>query len=478
MGTKPRSNIKDLPDPAEAQRLHIQYLPLAEIKRYKNNPRKNQGAIQKVAASLKEFGWRQPLILDSSHTIVVGDTRYQAAQLLGQYDAPCHIATNLTPEQIRAYRIADNRVGEEAEWDEDRLAREIQQIMAAGADPLLTAFNPLELDRLLKIGEKLDANDGASPEEAHLDDHEPITKPGDLWILGAHRLLCGNARSNEAVAHLMQGQKADCVNTDPPYGVEYDRSELGKIKGDNLTRDQLTALLVPAFSNMVRHTADRAGFYIWHGGGPRRRDFEFALEQVGLEEKSYLGWVKEHFVLGRGDYHWQTEPCFYAQKIGQQANFYGGRAQSNVWRLELQRADKAREITVDHGLLISDGKGNELYVSRYVPRNKKPRHLRVLEGQSLLIAHEAMTTDAWMIMRDQDKYEHPTQKPVALAVRAIENSSVPGQVVLDLFAGGGFTLLGAEATGRQARCMELEPKWCDVIVSRWSRATGKEPRRA
>lgn len=466
MAGKSTKTVKDLPDPLQAERLEIQYLPLSAIKRYKGNPRKNQGAIQKVAAALKEFGWRQPIVVDRNMEIVVGDTRYQAAKQLGQYDAPVHVAHNLTPEQIKAYRIADNRVGEEADWDDDKLAREIQSLMSAGADPLTTGFEPLELDRLLKIADKLDATDGSIPEEEHLDDHEPITRKGDLWILGPHRLLCGDATVNEHVARLMQGQKADCVNTDPPYGVEYDRSELGKIKGDNLTRDQLTALLVPAFSNLVRHTTPTAAFYIWHGGGPRRRDFEFALEQAGLEEKTYLAWVKEHFVLGRGDY-----------QRGQQANFYGGRAQSNVWRLELQRADRSREITVDHGLLISDGAGNELYVSRYVPRNKKPRHLRVLEGQSLIIAHEAMTTDAWMIARDQDKYQHPTQKPTGLAVRAIENSSIPGQTVMDLFGGGGFTLLGCEVTGRQARILELEPKWCDVMVSRWSKATGKEPRR-
>lgn len=471
MGSKP-SRRKQL------ERLDIEYFPLSQIKPYKGNPRKNQAAIQKVMASLREFGWRQPIVVDKSHTIVVGHTRYEAAKLLGEYDAPVHVAHNLTPEQIRAYRIADNKTGEEAEWDEDKLAREIQAIMNSGQDPLATGFEKPELDRLLGIAQKLDATDGTiEPGEAP-PEGEPITKPGDVWLLGAHRLMCGDSTDNEAVAHLMQGEKADCVNTDPPYGVDKQHEKLGTIEGDKLVRDALLALLIPAFNNAVRHSSDRAGFYIWHGGGARRRDFEFALDAAGLEEKQLINWIKEHFVLGRADYHWQTEPCFYAQKVGHEALFYGGRAQSNVWRLELQRADKSREIIVDHGLLISDGHGNQLYISRYLPRNKKPRHLRLPEGQSLVIADSSQQSDAWLIMRDQDRYQHPTQKPVGLAVRAIENSTVPGQTVLDLFGGGGFTLLGCEDTGRQARVMEKEPKWCDVIVSRWAKATNKEPRRA
>jgi DNA modification methylase len=471
VGTKP-SRTKQL------ERLDIEYLPLSAIKPYKGNPRKNQAAIQKVMASLREFGWRQPIVVDKAHVIVVGHTRYEAAKYMGEYDAPVHVAHNLTSEQCKAYRLADNRTGEEAGWDEDKLAREISEIMHSGQDPLTTGFERPELDRLLGIAATLDANDGTPTEPEPVPDSEPITQPGDVWLLGAHRLMCGDSTNAEHVAHLMQGEKADLVNMDPPYGVDKQNAKLGTIDGDKLTRDKLLALLIPAFNNAVRHTQDRAAFYIWHGGGPRRRDFEFAMDAVGLEEKSYISWVKEHFVLGRADYHWQTEPCFYAQKRGQEALFYGGRAQSNVWRLELQRSDRSREIIVDHGLHISDGAGNQLYISRYLPRNKKPRHLRILNGQSLIIADSSQQTDAWLIMRDQDRYQHPTQKPVGLGVRAIENSTVPGQVVLDLFGGGGFTLLAAEETGRQGRVMELKPRWCDVIVSRWAKATNKEPRRA
>lgn len=470
MGSKP-SRRKQL------ERLDIEYFPLSQIKPYKGNPRKNQAAIQKVMASLREFGWRQPIVVDKAHIIVVGHTRYEAAKLLGEYDAPVHVAHNLTPEQIKAYRIADNKTGEEAEWDEDKLAREIQQIMNSGQDPLTTGFERPELDRLLGIAQKLDATDGTVEPEPPTES-EPITQKGDVWLLGSHRLMCGDSTNAEHVAHLMQGEKADCVNMDPPYGVDKQNAKLGTIEGDKLTRDKLLALLIPAFNNSVRHASDQAAFYIWHGGGARRRDFEFAMDAAGLEEKQLINWIKEHFVLGRADYHWQTEPCFYAQKRGHEALFYGGRAQSNVWRLELQRADNSREIIVDHGLHISDGKGNQLYVSRYLPRNKKPRHMRILEGQSLVVHDSSQQADAWLIMRDQDKYQHPTQKPTGLAVRAIENSTVAGQVVQDLFGGGGFTLLACEETGRQARVMELEPKWCDVIVSRWAKATNKEPKRA
>jgi DNA modification methylase len=481
VGTKPSttkgSATRARKSPKHLDRLTVEYLPITKIKPYDRNPRRNRPAVQKTAASLKEFGWRQPIVVDRDMVIVVGHTRYMAAQLLGQYTVPVHIARNLTPEQAKAYRIADNRTGEEAEWNEDQLGLELQELMQAGVDLTLSAMDPEELDRLLKVAAKLEATDGSDATiEPELP--EPTTKPGDLWILGKHRLLCGDATVYDDVARLMNGERADLANTDPPYGVDYSSLHLRAIDGDDRTQDDLVALLTPAFRNLCSFTTNEAAFYIWHGGGKRRRDFEFAMDAVGIEEKQTINWIKEHFVMGRADYHWQTEPCFYGQKRGQRAKFYGDRKQSSVWRLSLTRRDHSREILIETGLQIGDGHGNNIYVARIVPRNKKPPHLRITDGQTLIISDGSAQSDAWLVMRDQDKYEHPTQKPTGLATRAIENSTIPGQIVLDTFAGGGFTLLGAEETGRVARAMELSPRWCDVIVSRWAKQTGKEPRRA
>jgi DNA modification methylase len=452
----------------------VEHVPIGQVKPYPGNPRKNKAAVQKVAASIKEFGWRQPIVLDKDFVVIAGHTRLLAAEHLGLYVVPVHVAKGLTAEQVAAYRLADNRVGEESAWDSEKLAVEIAALVGAGYDPQLAGFDRDELDALLQVAAGIAAADGSEGELEDGPQKDPVSRVGDLWTLGAHRAMCGDSTSQKDVARLMGGEKAHLVNTDPPYGVDVigrgETAKLGGIKNDTRTEDKLTDLLTPAFKMAVQYAEDDAAFYIWHASSSRR-DTQFSMDAAAIEEKQAITWVKDNFVMGRADYHWQTEPCFYGQKRGQKAQYFGGRDQSTSWRFDLVRSDGTRAVALDNGIHVTDGQGNSFYVFQRAPKGKKIRHMRLTAGQALVIGDAGSASDCWQVARDGDSYQHPTQKPSALAIRAIENNTLAGQIVLDLFAGGGFTLLGAEATGRRARVMELDPRFVDVIVSRWVRAT-------
>jgi DNA modification methylase len=270
----------------------------------------------------------------------------------------------------------------------------------------------------------------------------------------------------------MAGEKAQMVNTDPPYGVEY-TGGVGKtwdiIKSDDKTGDDLMAnLLLPAFKNYVEHTEDEAAFYIWHASSTRR-DFEDAMTAAGIVEKQYIIWVKNNFQMGHADYHWGHEPCFYAEKAGHSAHFYGDRTQRTTWKAVLRDADGTATVLTG-GVVLTDGAGGKIFINDKPPKGKKVRYIRLSEGRSVCLYPEGKASTAWEIARETG-IEHPTQKPVELAVRAIDNSTQPGDLVLDFFAGSGSTLIGAEMTGRRAYVIELDPRYCDVIINRYVRFT-------
>lgn len=262
--------------------------------------------------------------------------------------------------------------------------------------------------------------------------------------------------------------------TDPPYGVSY-VSQSGKfemIENDDLTGDNLIQeLLLPAFRNYCEFTEDDAAFYIWHASSTRR-DFSDAMTAAGIVEKQYIIWAKSAPVLGHADYQWAHEPCFYAEKAGQSAKFYGDRTQSTVWKATY-RTNGTMLTTISGGIVLTDGKGNKVYIMNKVPKGKKVRYIRVEPEKSVNLFGENSASTVWEMSRDSNP-EHPNQKPVDLPIRAINNSTQEGDIVVDFFGGSGSTLMGAQMTHRVAYVSELDPKYVDVHIKRYSKVANPE----
>ncbi len=265
---------------------------------------------------------------------------------------------------------------------------------------------------------------------------------------------------------------AAIVHTDPPYGVSYEAGAWEAIAGDERRRDDLVALLLAALRLAVEHARDDAAFYVWHASATRE-DFTYALKAAGLEERQYLVWAKGRAVLGHAHYQWAHEPCFYASKAGQQAAWHGDRTQQTVWRLATG-ADGSLAIALGRGLLVSDGQGHELFLAP-APR-RKLRHVRLGPGEHVEVLGGDSSGTVWEVAHDT-VLEHPTQKPVELARRAIVNSSAPGEIVVDPFLGSGSTLIAAEVEGRRCVGFELEPRYVDVVLRRWEILTDRAARR-
>jgi site-specific DNA-methyltransferase (adenine-specific) len=383
--------------------MKIQEIEIDTIKPYSKNPRKNDNAVDVVKNSLKEFGWKQPLVINPiTMEIVVGHTRWKAAKALEFKTVPCVMADDLTDEQMKAYRLADNKTNEFAEWDFDLLGEEIESLLNIDITDLGFTF---EADI-----EKHEVMEDSFEVEAELKNIEiPITKSGDIWQLGRHKLLCDDSTDCERVALFMSGHKADLLLTDPPYNVNYEgkTKDRLKMKNDNMSEKMFFSFLIKAMQSAISIMKDGASFYIWHAdssGGI----FRNALKEIGLNIRQCLIWVKNTFVLGRQDYQWQHEPCLYGWKDGA-AHYWG-----------------------------SDRK------------------------QSTLLNYN----------RPQKNKEHPTMKPVKMFDYLICNSTKKGDLVIDLFLGGGTTLIACEQNGRTCYGIEIDPRCCDVIVKRWENLTG------
>ena len=453
---------------------HDELLPLEKIIPNPKNPNNHPDSQVKLLAEIiKAQGWRQSITISNrSGFIVKGHGRLMAAKLIGTETAPVDYQNYATEAEEYADLTADNRIAELAEMDNTMLADILSEIDTGELPLILSGYDEEDLEGIL------DAIAGADDAEANDQDQEvsqettPMCKPGDLWEMGGHRLIVGDATNADTIKKLMNGELAAMVNTDPPYGVSYETQsgKFGMIKNDDKTGDDLMkTLLLPAFNNYRKHTIPEAGFYIWHASSTRR-DFEDAMTAAGLVEKQYLIWVKNGISLGRADYQWAHEPCFYACKEGHEPNFYGDRAQHTVWRVTT-RTDGAMMTVLGSGIVVTDGKGGKLYMTDKPPKGKKVRYVRMNEGEHLDLYQEDRMNSVWEVDRETGTL-HPTQKPVELAIRAIENSSQPGEIVMDLFGGSGSTLIGAERTGRRAYCTELDPVYADVIVSRYVLETG------
>lgn len=431
--------------------------------------------VELLGGIIESTGWRQPITISNrSGFIVKGHGRLMAAVFKGWKQVPVDYQEYASEAEEWADLIADNRLAELSTIDNDRIINLIND-MDSGEVPIeLTGYTEEDIASIIASLEGADDTLDDKADAITPGQNIPMCKAGDLWNLGPHRLICGSATDEKTVERLMQGEKADLVNTDPPYGVSYE-SQSGKfdmIKNDDLTGDDLLqTLLIPAFKNYAKHTKDDAAFYIWHASSTRR-DFEDAMTAAGIVEKQYIIWVKNVPVLGHADYQWAHEPCFYAEKAGHSAHYYGDRAQRTTWKVVLRDEDGTATV-LSGGVVLTDGAGHKLYLADKVPKGKKIRYIRLSEGRSVSLysAEGDRSTDTWEVARETGA-EHPTQKPVELAVRAIDNSTEAGDLVVDFFGGSGSTLRGAEITGRRCYTIELDPKYCDVIVNSYVRLSG------
>ena len=402
---------------------------IKDIRPYENNPRKNDEAVQAVANSIKEFGFKVPIVIDGDGVIVCGHTRYKASMQLGLETVPCVIADDLTEEQIKAFRLADNKTNELAEWDMDMLMEELSAI-----DMDMSEFGFIE--------EAVD-NDFADVQEDNYEVNEDIeyrTKLGDKYLLGDHILMCGDSTKAEDVEKLMGGRKADLLFTDPPYNVNVSNSQGMTIKNDNMGNDTFRKFLSDAFKSASLALKEGGSFYIWHADS-ETVNFRLACEENGLSIRQCLIWVKNAINPGRQDYKWKHEPCLYGWKEGAAHYFV---------------EEYCHPTVMEDRIEIGKMKKDEM---------KKLLEEMLSDKVKTTIIHENKPT-----MNDL----HPTMKPLKMCGDLIRNSSRPGEIVLDLFGGSGSTLIACEQLGRQCFMMEYDPKYADVIIDRWETFTGEK----
>lgn len=393
----------------ESPELNIEYRTVDSLIPYARNSRTHSDEqVAQIAASIREFGFTNPVLIDGENGIIAGHGRLMAARKLGMSDVPVIELAHLTETQKRAYIIADNKLALNAGWDDEMLALELGDLSEEGFDLELTGFSLDELGTILDIdgpSEGLTDPDATPELQA-----EAVTKPGDVWVMGKHRVMCGDSTSIESVEKLCQGQHVDMLLTDPPYNVAYEgkTKDALKIKNDMMGNDEFRTFLRDAFTAADAVMKAGAVFYIWHAD-LEGYNFRGACFDTGWQVRQCLIWKKQTIVMGRQDYHWKHEPCLYGWKEGAGHLWATDRKQSTI--LEFDRPSR--------------------------------------------------------------NGEHPTMKPVALFEYQMLNNTKGGDIVLDSFGGSGTTLIAAEKNGRIARLMELDPKYCDVIVRRWQEYTGK-----
>ena len=396
-----------------------------KIRPYERNPRKNDAAVERVARLIEEYGFRNPIEVDADGVILRGHTRWKAAQRLGMETVPVIVTTDLSFEQARAWRIADNASQEWAEWDMDLLGDEVAELQAADFDLSLTGLD----DDMLGSLTRREPADGAPDPGADVSRADELrekwqTARGQLWTIGPHRLMCGDSGNTQDVERLMDGRKAGLYATDPPYGVDYTKTKngiprsgfknaqehWGDIANDGLRDDQLQGFLENVFRTCLPHL-DHAAWYLWHAHLTAAFFAAAAAAAADVLLHRQIIWRKPGFVLTRsGMYHWQHEPCFYGWVRGQQPKWLGDKSQTSVWD----------------------------------------------------------------IGRDDDSGQHPTQKPAELFAIPMRNHLEPGEIALEAFGGSGSQLVAANRTGRICYAMELEPRYVAVALERLS-TMGLEP---
>lgn len=387
----------------------MKMVKMSQLVPYARNARTHsEEQIKQIQASIREFGFVNPVIIDDDYNIIAGHGRVAAARAERMQEVPCVFVGHLTETQKRAYILADNKLALNAGWDPELLKIEIDELRSLDFDIELTGF---ELEEIENIFESDQPEDSAEDEyEVNVPD-EPKAKRGDIYQLGEHRLMCGDGTSADDIKTLVGDHFVDMYLTDPPYNVDYEgkTKESLKIQNDSMSNDDFKKFLVDAFSAADGTMKPGAVFYIWHADS-EGYNFRGACFDVGWRVRQCLIWNKNVMVMGRQDYHWKHEPCLYGWKDG--AGHYWGSDRKQTTILDFDRPSR--------------------------------------------------------------NAEHPTMKPVLLFDYLIRNNTRPGEIVLDSFGGSGTTIIACEQNGRKACCMELDPKYCDVIVDRWEKLTGKK----
>lgn len=445
------------------------------IERLKPDPRNarthDPGQVTKIAASIAAFGFNAPILVAGDGTVIAGHARLEAARTLKLTRVPVVVLDHLSARDRRAYLLADNRLAELAGWDKKLLGEELSSLARDGLDVATMGWTDQELRDILEA----DVPELNGRDQVPEPPPEPRTKPGDMWTLGEHRVLCGDATAPASWERLTagDGDRAQAVFTDPPYGVAYQDSKGTTIRNDRKRGSALEELLSKAFAAVAARAREDAAWYVWHASSARP-EFDRALSAAGLVELQMIVWAKPNPNLGHAHYQWSHEACYYASREGAQPKWFGGRDQGTVWRFALAQAEESSTV-LGAGVELVAGDAR-LWLSPRAPGGgtRKIRKVR-LEAAAVQVRSERGEGTLWEVSRDRAP-EHPTQKPVELALRGLRNSTEPGDVVLDPFGGSGSTLLAAEELGRVARLTELEPRWVDVAVDRWRQATGREPK--
>jgi DNA modification methylase len=388
---------------------HVERRALAELIPNARNARTHSEAqIGQIAASIREWGWTMPVLVDEAGSIIAGHGRVLAGARLGIGEVPTMVARGWSEVQKRAYLIADNKLTENGGWDDAMLRVELKDIEAMGFDAMLTGFTAQEIRAMGAVGK-------TDPDEVPDAPAVPISRRGDIWVLGRHRLLCGDATCAADVALALGGAKPHLMVTDPPYGVDYDPD--WRNRADRANGKPYGARAIGLVSNDDRSDWREAWVlflgdvaYAWHPAGAMQVAHHESLLAAGFEVRMQIIWAKQQFPIGRGNYHVQHEPCWYAVRKGKTAHWQGDRTQSTLWQI-----DKPVKSETGHG----------------------------------------------------------TQKPIECMKRPIENNSQAGDAVYDPFVGSGTTIIAAEMTGRACRAIEIDPTYVDVAVMRWQNFTGK-----
>jgi DNA modification methylase len=420
--------------------------PIAGLQPYEKNARTHSAAqVEQLCRSIREYGFTNPLLIDDQSRIIAGHGRLQAALALRMTEVPCIILSGLSEAQRRALILADNKIALNSGWDVKLLAEELADLKTEGYDLTLTGFSLEEIDALTPV--LVPEND---PDDAPDLPAEPKTKPGDVYILGPHRLVCGDSTSIDNLDRLMRGELADMCWTDPPYNVAYE-TNAGKIANDDLSDKEFRDFLSGAYACAYAALKPGGAIYVAHAD-TEGLNFRATFTAAGFKLSGCLVWRKDSMVLGRSDYQWQHEPILYGWKPGSAHRWYGGRKLTTMIDLNqdampfTRRSDGRYEIRIGDSVMIIDGTATIEEVIPSVIRESKPRR-----------------SDG-----------HPTMKPVALIERMLRNNARPGDIVLDLFGGSGSTLIAAERLGMCARLSELDPGYCDVIVARYEAYTGRK----